>query len=117
MHLTMGLNAEKVELLLRSALLDDATNANERFGALLAEITVDDDGEAFIALDLDLWPEHKASPEAEAIADMLMLDIDWAATSGTSPFAWPGMGEHVDSTTKYFELVLKAYREQRSVGS
>lgn len=113
MALTMDMDAKKAELLLRAALLDDATNVNERLAALSADISVDDDGDAWIALDLDLWPEEKDSPEAEAIAKMLWLEIDWSSTSGTFPFAWPSIGEHAEKTTKYFEQVLDAYGGQK----
>lgn len=113
MALTMDLDAHKAELLLRSALMDDASNINERFAAILADISVDDDGEAFIALDMDLWPEEKTSPQTEAIADMRWLEIEWAMTAGTFPFAWPGIGDHTNQTTKYFQMVLDAYGGQK----
>lgn len=113
MALTMDMDAKKAELLLRAALLDDATNVSERLAALSADISVDEDGDAWIALDMDLWPEDKESPEAEAIAKMLWLDIDWSSTTGTFPFAWPGIGEHTDKTTNYFKMVLDAYGGQK----
>ena len=112
MNLTMDMDAKKVELLLRAALLDDATNINEKFAALLADIHVDDDEMAWITLDMELWPEDKESPEVEAIAKMLLFDIEWVGTEGTSPFAWPGIGAHADKATEYFKMVLDAYREQ-----
>ncbi|SFA86612.1 hypothetical protein SAMN05421688_1298 [Poseidonocella pacifica] len=112
MALTMDMDAKKAELLLRAALLDDASNVEERFAALSAEINVDDDGDAWIALDMDLWPEDKEAREAEAIAKMLWLEIDWSMTSGTFPFAWPGIGAHTDKTTAYFKMVLEAYGRQ-----
>lgn len=113
MALTMDMDSKKAELLLRAALLDDATNVSERLAALSADISVDDDGDAWITLDMDLWPEDKDSPEAEAIAKMLWLEIDWSSTTGTFPFAWPGIGEHTDKTTKYFRMVLDAYGGQK----
>lgn len=113
MALTMNMDAKKAELLLRAALLDDATNVSERLGALSADISVDDDGDAWIALDMDLWPEDKDSPEAEAIAKMLWLEIDWSSTAGTFPFAWPGIGDHADKTSTYFKMVLDAYGGQK----
>ncbi len=113
MTLKMNMDSVKAELLLRAALLDDASNVNERLAALGADISVDDDGDAWIALDMDLWPEGKDSPEAETIANMLWLDIDWSSISGTFPFAWPGLGEHSDKTTKYLQMVLDAYRGQK----
>lgn len=108
MALTMNADSEKAQLLLRAALLDDASNVSEKLAALSADIRVDDD--AWISLDMDLWPEDKDAPEAEAIARMLWLDVDWTSTTGTCPFAWPGLGEHTNKTTKYFEMVLDAYR-------
>lgn len=112
MALSMDLDEKKVELLLRAALLDDAANINERFAAMIADIDVEDD-EAWISLDMDLWPEEKISPQAEALAKMLWLEIEWAGTMGTSPFAWPGIGEHTNSATKYFKMVLDAYGGQK----
>jgi hypothetical protein len=111
--LTMDLDSKKAELLLRAALLDDASNVAERLAALSADIRVDDDGEAWITLDMDLWPEDKASPEAEAIAKMLWLEIDWSCSVGTFPFAWPGLGEHSNKTATYLKLVLDAYGGQK----
>lgn len=113
MALTMDMDAAKAELLLRAALLDDASNVAERLAALSADISVDDDGEAWISLDMDLWPEDKESPEAEAIGKMLWLEIGWSSTSGTFPFAWPGLGEHTDKTKDYFKMVLDAYGCQK----
>jgi len=63
--------------------------------ALSADLSVDEDGHAWIALDMDLWPEDKESSEAEAIAEMPWLEIDWSSTTGTFPFAWPGLGENI----------------------
>ena len=53
------LNEESITLLLRTALLEDATNPGERLGALLAEIYVDEDNDVYIVLDEDLWPDDK----------------------------------------------------------
>lgn len=116
MALTMDMDSRKAELLLRAALLDDASNVAERLGALSADIKVDDDGDAWITLDLDLWPEDKISSEAETIAKMLWLELEWSSTVGTFPFAWPSLGEHSDKTTKYFEMVLDAYGNQKPRG-
>jgi hypothetical protein len=66
-----------------------------------------------MALIMDLWPEDKDSPEAEANAKMLRLEIDWSSTIGTFPFAWPGIGKQTYKTTKYFRMVLNAYGGQR----
>lgn len=113
MALAMDMDAKKVELLLRAALLDDANNVSERLAVLSCDISVDDDGDAWITLDTDLWPECKDSPSAEEIGRMLWLDIDWSMTEGTFPFAWPEVGEHADSTTTYFKMVLDAYKSQK----
>ncbi|SES65622.1 hypothetical protein [Paracoccus homiensis] len=113
MALTMDMDARKAELLLRAALLDDASNVGERLAALSADIKVDDDGDAWITLDMDLWPEDKESPEVEAIAKLLWIEIDWSATDGTFPFAWPDLGAQSDKTTTYFKSVLDAYGGQR----
>ncbi|WP_417274035.1 hypothetical protein [Celeribacter halophilus] len=113
MALTMEMDSKKAELLLRAALLDDASNVGEKLAALTADIKVDDDGDAWITLDMDLWPEDKGAPEAEAIAKMLWLEIDWSITEGTFPFAWPGLSSHADKMTTYFKMVLAAYGEQR----
>jgi len=112
MALTMDMDSTKAELLLRAALLDDASNVAERLAALSADINVDDDGDAWITLDMDLWPENKGSPEVEAIAEMLWLEIEWSPTAGTFPFAWPALGEYSDKTTTYFKMVLDAYGGQ-----
>ncbi|MEJ8563296.1 hypothetical protein QTO30_20135 [Yoonia sp. GPGPB17] len=113
MALEMNMDAQKAELLLRAALLDDASNIGERLAALSADIRVEDDGEAWITLDMDLWPEDKETPEAAAIAKMLWIEIDWSMTSGTFPFAWPGLGEFSDTTTTYLRMVLDAYGGQK----
>jgi len=113
MALTMDMDSNRAELLLRAALLDDASNVGERLAALSAEIRVSDDGDAWISLDMDLWPEDKNAPEAETIAKMLWLEIDWSVSAGTFPFAWPGLGEHSDKTANYFKMVLDAYGGQK----
>lgn len=112
MALTMDMDSAKAELLLRAALMDNASNVAERLAALSADISVDDECEAWISLDIDLWPEDKDSPEAEAIGKMLWVEIDWSSKSGTFPFAWPGLGEHIDKTKDYFKMVLDAYGGQ-----
>lgn len=106
MALAMDMDAQKAELCYERRFLDDASNVGERLGALSADIKVDDDGDAWISLDMDLWPEIKEAPEAEAIAKMLWLEIDWSMTSGTFPFAWPGIGEHAEKQQR----TLKWYR-------
>ena len=99
---------QKAELLLRSALLEDATNINERFAAISAEISLDDD-EIWVTLDMDLWPEDKEPTQAIEVAKMLWLEVEWQVVSGNFPFAWPGLGEHTNVTTEYFRMVLDAH--------
>lgn len=99
---------EKVELLVRSALLEDASNINERFAAIKADIKLVDHV-IWITVDDDLWPDNKSACHTETLAKMLWLEIDWAATIGTFPFAWPGLGEFTESTSEYFGMVLDAH--------
>lgn len=115
MTLKMDMDANKVELLMRAALLEDAANISERFGAITAEINVLDDDEVWIALDTGLWPEDKYSPQVEALAKLLWLEIEWEATMGSLPFAWPGLGEYTNITTDYFKMVLDAYGSQKKL--
>ncbi|WP_246647155.1 hypothetical protein [Rhizobium laguerreae] len=56
----LELNEEKITLLIRSALLDDATNISEKLGALQARISVDDENDVWISLEDDLWPHDKS---------------------------------------------------------
>lgn len=104
---------EKVVLLMRGALLDDASTVNERFAAITAEISVDEDVIS-VTLDEDLWPDGKEPTQAIAIAKMLWLEIEWNATVGTFPFAWPGLGDVTNSTTEYFQMVLDAHAGRES---
>jgi len=64
----LRLNEESVTLLLRTALLEDATNPGERLGALLAEICFDEVNDTCIVLDEDLWPEDKEPRAAQAVS-------------------------------------------------
>lgn len=107
----LHLDEEKIVLLIRSALLDDATNISERLGALQAEISVDDENGLSITLEVDLWPVDKEPVEALAVADQLGLEVDVASTLFTIPFAWPGLGEIASSTSEYTRLVLDAYAQ------
>ncbi|WP_170571102.1 hypothetical protein [Ruegeria atlantica] len=116
MNLKMDLDANKVELLMRSALLEDATTVNERLGAIIADITVLDDDEVCISLDEDLWPDAEKATKVEALAEMLWIEVIWEGTSGAFPFAWPGLGEHTNSTPDYFKMVLDAYGSQKPKG-
>ncbi|WP_420412396.1 hypothetical protein [Roseibium sp.] len=106
---TLKLDEESISLLLRTALLEDATNPGERFGALLAEINVDDENDAWITLDEDLWPEDKEPEEAIAVADKLGVELELAVTCMTFPFAWPALGHVTGSSREYVQLLLDAY--------
>ncbi len=111
----LRLDEGSISLLLRTALLEDATTPGERLGALLAEISVDDDGDAWMTLDEDLWPEFKEPEEAMAVAEMLGVDLELAITCMTFPFAWPGLGHATTSTRKYVQMLLDAYSEYGGV--
>jgi hypothetical protein len=65
----LDLDEEKIALLMRGALLDDATNVSEKLGALLAKISVDDENDVLIALEVDLWPEDKEPVQALAVSN------------------------------------------------
>ncbi len=108
---TLRLDEESISLLLRIALLEDATNPGERLGALLAEINVDDENDAWITLDEDLWPEDKDPDAAIAVADKLGIELELAMTCMTFPFTWPGLGHVSASTSEYLGHLLDAYAE------
>lgn len=108
---TLELNETKIELLLRMALLDDATNPGERMGALLAVIVVDEDNDADVCLDEDLWPEGKDPEQALKVAELLGIELELTITTGTAPFHWPGLGHHTESTADYVSALLASYKE------
>jgi ribosomal protein L37AE/L43A len=108
------LNPEKITLLIRSALVEDASNASERLGALYADIDVHEDNDVWITFDEDLWPEHKEPVAALAVAALLGINVEQELCLRELPFAWPGLGEHTSSTVEYTELMLKAYAGQRA---
>jgi hypothetical protein len=109
--LKLELNQSNILLLIRSALIEDATNTNERLGALLAEITVDEDNDVEIAFDEDLWPADKYPVQALAVAELLGVELDQAIMWRTLPFAWPGLGEVTSSTLEYTRMLLDAYAQ------
>ncbi|MBL4807706.1 MAG: hypothetical protein JKY31_10510 [Rhodobacteraceae bacterium] len=111
----LELNEKNITLLIRSALLEDATNTSERLGALLAAISVDEENDVSIVFDEDLWPEGKDPIQALAVADLLGIEIDQALTCMTAPFAWPGLGEYTSSTHEYTKMLLDAYANQGTV--
>jgi ribosomal protein L37AE/L43A len=108
---TLRLDEQSIPLLLRIALLEDAKTPGERLGALLAEINVDDENDAWITFDEDLWPEDKHAGAAIAVADKLGVELELAMTCMTFPFAWPGLGHFTTSTSEYVQMMLDAYEE------
>ncbi|AKO98801.1 hypothetical protein MALG_03658 (plasmid) [Marinovum algicola DG 898] len=113
-RLKLELDAEKITLLIRSALVEDALNASERLGALFADITVHEDNDVWITFDEDLWPEHKEPVSALAVAALLGISVEQELCLRKLPFAWPGLGEHTSSTAEYTKMMLEAYASQRS---
>lgn len=111
----LDLNEEKIILLMRSALLDDATNISERLGALQAEISVDDENDVWIALEEDLWPDDKDSKEVLAVAKLLGVEVEFETIWSSIPFAWPGLGELTSSTSEYTKMMLDAYAQYDSL--
>lgn len=107
----LDLDEERIILLIRSALLDDAANTSEKLGALQAEISVDDESGVLIALEVDLWPEDKDPAQALAVAELLGLEIELVSSWSTIPFAWPGLGEISSSTSEYTQMMLDAYAQ------
>ncbi|WP_413708706.1 hypothetical protein [Rhizobium sp. Rhizsp82] len=82
----LELNERNIVLLMRSALLDDSTNVSERLGALLAEITVDEDNDVWIRSKSDLWPDDKAPTQAINVAAQLGIEIEWETMWSKIPF-------------------------------
>lgn len=107
----LDMNEEKIILLIRSALLDDAANISEKLGALQAEISVDDETGVWIALEEDLWPMGKDPVQALAVAELLGLEVEIVSSWSTIPFAWPGLGEMTSSTSEYTQMMLDAYAQ------
>lgn len=113
-RLKLDLNANNITLLIRAALLEDATNVSERLGALLADISVDEEKDVWIMFDDCLWPEDKDPVQARAVADVLGIEVEESMIFRELPFAWPGIGEHTSSTYDYAKMMLAAYAEQDS---
>lgn len=105
----LDLDEKKIELLLRAALLDDAANTGERLAALLADIHVDEDNDAWVSLDSDLWPEDKEPSQAMAVAKLLGVELEQELTGMTLPFHWPGLAPKTNSTAEYVSVLLDAY--------
>lgn len=108
---TLTLGEDNISLFLRTALLEDAVTPAERIGAQLAEIYVDEDGDACIVLDEDLWPESKDPEAAIAVAEVLGVELELNATCMTFPFAWPSLGHAITSTRDYVQMLLDAHQE------
>lgn len=109
----LDLDNKKTELLIRAALLDEAANTGERLGALLADISTDEDNDVSVCLDLDLWPENKEPSQAIAVAKLLGLDLEQVVTDTTTPFHWPGLAHKTNSTLEYVSVLLDAYAGRR----
>ncbi|NSY98860.1 hypothetical protein G6L60_24545 [Agrobacterium tumefaciens] len=107
----LELSERNIVLLMRSALLDDARNVSERLGALLAEITVDEDNDVWISLEEDLWPDHKEPTQAIKVAAQLGIEIELETMWSKIPFHWPALGEQTSSTTEYVQMLLDAYAQ------
>ena len=107
----LQLNGKNITLLLRTALLEDATNPGERLGAQLAEIYIDEGNDVCIVLDEDLWPVDKEPEEAQAVAAILGAELELNSTCMTFPFSWPGLGHVTTSTREYTQMMLDAYQE------
>lgn len=112
-RLKLELDADKITLLIRSALVEDATNVSERLGALFANIDVDEEHDIWITFDEDLWPETKEPVQALAVAQLLGIEVEQSLGWRELPFAWPGLGEHTPSTVEYTKMMLDAYAERR----
>ena len=108
----LNLDTEKIALLIRSALLDDASNAGEKLGALLAEVSVDDELDIWISFETEYWPQDKEPVQALAVAELLGCEVFLEVKLVSPPFAWPGIGEHAASTLQYVQMLLDAYEQQ-----
>ncbi|MGM4884277.1 MULTISPECIES: hypothetical protein [Rhizobium] len=107
----LDLNEEKITLLIRCALLDDATNISEKLGALQAEISVEDENDVWIALEEDLWPHDKRPVQAFIVAAQLGIEVELESMCSAIPFAWPRLGELTSSTSEYTQMMLDAYAQ------
>lgn len=112
--LKFELDAGKIELLIRSALFDDATNAGEQLGAVLAEISVDSENDVWISFESNYWPEEKEPTQALAVAETLGIEVHQELMLVPPPFACPEIAEYASSTLEYTKLMLRAYEEHMS---
>lgn len=111
-RLKLELREENVTLLIRSALLDDAANAGERIGALLAEISYDEEFGVWVTFETNYWPEEKEPVQARAVAKALGIGFDEEIMLDEPVFAWPGIGEMTNNTLEYTKTMLQAYEQQ-----
>lgn len=117
-RLKLNLTEEKIEFLIRLALIDDASNISEKQAALLAEIDVDFELGISIALEAGLWPEDKDPVQAFEVAKLVGLEVvDLAVMWSDIPFAWPGLGEVAKDAVTYTQMMLDAYRQNGGVSA
>ncbi|UYV36423.1 hypothetical protein N4R57_15610 [Rhodobacteraceae bacterium D3-12] len=109
--LTLHLNEATVSLLIRCALLEDATTVNERLGAMRAEISLIDGEEVWITIDEMLWPGDKEPTSALAVAAKLGLEVEQELSLFPEPFAWPDLGNVTSRTEEFTATLVKAYEE------
>lgn len=107
----LDLNSEKITLLIRTALIEDATNTKERLGAQLAEITVDDENDVWLAFDMHFWPEGKEAETALAVAKLLGIEVFEEMRFSPPVFDWPNLSEHASGTVEYTQMLLDAYAQ------
>ncbi len=104
----IDLTNEEIELVVRVALLDDAKNIGERFAVLLADIDIDEDGDAWVTLDPNLWRKEKVSPQAMVVAGILGIELELDLADVTQLRKWPSLAEEANSTMDYVSVLLAA---------
>lgn len=107
----LALDDRTIALVFRTALLEDAATPGERLGALPAEISVDEDGDAWITLDEEIWSEEKDPDAAFALAELPGSELELAVTCMTLPVAWPELGHVSTRTREYVQMLLDAYTQ------
>lgn len=110
----LKLDEKNVTLLIRCALLDDATNAGERLGALLADITFDEEIGVWVTFETNYWPEAKEPVQARAVAKALGVGFEEELMLDEPIFAWPGIGNATQTALDYTVAMLRAYEEHGS---
>jgi hypothetical protein len=114
MKLRLDLNSEKITLLIRASLIEDATNAKELLGALSTEIRVDEDHDVWISFDVNFWPEDKEAKAASTVAKLLGIEVFEEMRLASPAFDWPDLGEQTSSTVEYTKMLLDAYAQYAS---